>query len=96
MHLVNIAIDCDNDTILIKANPNGPVCHTGKDACFNEKNTSGILFLDKLEQIIESRRTEISENAYISFLFKKGINKIAQKVSEEAVEVVIEAKRYKR
>lgn len=92
LHLVDIAIDCDKDTILIKVNPNGPVCHTGKDTCFNEKNTSGILFLEKLEQIIESRRTEISDNSYVSSLFKKGINKIAQKVGEEAVEVVIEAK----
>ena len=92
LYLVNISIDCDNDSILIKANPNGPVCHTGKDTCFNEKNNEGILFLEKLEQIIESRRTEVSENSYVSSLFKKGINKIAQKVGEEAVEVVIEAK----
>lgn len=92
LYLVNIAIDCDSDTLLIKVNPNGPVCHTGKDTCFNEKNKKGILFLEKLESIIENRRTNVSENSYVSTLFKKGINKIAQKVGEEAVEVVIEAK----
>lgn len=92
LHLVNIAIDCDSDTLLIKVNPKGPVCHTGKDTCFNEKNNKGILFLEKLESIIENRRTNVSGNSYVSTLFKKGINKIAQKVGEEAVEVVIEAK----
>lgn len=92
LHLVNISVDCDNDTILIKANPSGAVCHTGKDTCFNEKNDAGILFLEKLETIIENRRKELSDNSYVSSLFKKGINKIAQKVGEEAVEVVIEAK----
>lgn len=92
LHLVNIAVDCDSDTLLIKVHPNGPVCHTGKDTCFNEKNNKGILFLEMLENIIESRRTQVAENSYVSSLFKKGINKIAQKVGEEAVEVVIEAK----
>lgn len=92
LHLVDIAADCDSDTLLIKVNPHGPVCHTGKDTCFNEKNNKGILFLEKLESIIENRRTNVSENSYVSSLFKKGINKIAQKVGEEAVEVVIEAK----
>lgn len=92
LHLVNIAIDCDSDTLLIKVNPKGPVCHTGKDTCFNEKNNKGILFLEKLESIIENRRTNVSGNSYVLTLFKKGINKIAQKVGEEAVEVVIEAK----
>jgi phosphoribosyl-ATP pyrophosphohydrolase/phosphoribosyl-AMP cyclohydrolase len=92
LHLVDITVDCDSDTLLIKVNPNGPVCHTGKDTCFNEKNNKGILFLEKLESIIENRRTNVSENSYVSSLFKKGINKIAQKVGEEAVEVVIEAK----
>jgi len=92
LHLVDILVDCDNDCILIKALPAGPVCHTGNDTCFNEQNKSGILFLQKLESIIENRRKEISDKSYISSLFKKGINKIAQKVGEEAVEVVIEAK----
>jgi phosphoribosyl-ATP pyrophosphohydrolase/phosphoribosyl-AMP cyclohydrolase len=92
LHLVDILVDCDNDCILIKALPAGPVCHTGNDTCFNEKNKSGILFLQKLESIIENRRKEISDKSYVSSLFKKGINKIAQKVGEEAVEVVIEAK----
>jgi phosphoribosyl-ATP pyrophosphohydrolase/phosphoribosyl-AMP cyclohydrolase len=90
--LKSISVDCDLDTILIKAIPIGPVCHTGKDTCFNEKNNSGILFLQEIEEIIESRRTEPNEKSYVSSLFKKGINKIAQKVGEEAVEVVIEAK----
>jgi phosphoribosyl-ATP pyrophosphohydrolase/phosphoribosyl-AMP cyclohydrolase len=92
LHLVDILVDCDNDCILIKALPAGPVCHTGNDTCFNEKNKSGILFLQKLESIIENRRKEISDKSYVSSLFKKGINKIAQKVGEEAIEVVIEAK----
>jgi phosphoribosyl-ATP pyrophosphohydrolase/phosphoribosyl-AMP cyclohydrolase len=92
LHLVDIIVDCDNDCILIKALPAGSVCHTGNDTCFNEKNKSGILFLQKLESIIENRRKEISDKSYVSSLFKKGINKIAQKVGEEAIEVVIEAK----
>jgi phosphoribosyl-ATP pyrophosphohydrolase/phosphoribosyl-AMP cyclohydrolase len=92
LHLVDILVDCDNDCILIKALPAGSVCHTGNDTCFNEKNKSGILFLQKLESIIENRRKEISDKSYVSSLFKKGINKIAQKVGEEAIEVVIEAK----
>lgn len=86
-----ILIDCDEDTILIKAEPEGPVCHTGADTCFGEKNKFGN-FLNKLEQTIESRKVNPKEGSHISKLFSRGINKIAQKVGEEAVELVIEAK----
>lgn len=87
----SITIDCDNDTLLIKVNPVGPVCHTGSDTCFNEKNAESN-FLYKLESIIADRKNNPSDTSYTSSLFKKGINKIAQKVGEEAVEIVIEAK----
>lgn len=83
--------DCDNDTLLIKAEPTGPVCHTGADTCFNETNDSDT-FLSYLENVIEQRKSQPAGQSYVSSLFKKGINKIAQKVGEEAVEVVIEAK----
>jgi phosphoribosyl-ATP pyrophosphohydrolase/phosphoribosyl-AMP cyclohydrolase len=83
--------DCDNDTLLIKVNPVGPVCHTGSDTCFNEKNNNNN-FLFELEKIIADRKNNPSDQSYTSSLFKKGINKIAQKVGEEAVELVIEAK----
>jgi phosphoribosyl-ATP pyrophosphohydrolase/phosphoribosyl-AMP cyclohydrolase len=86
-----IKIDCDQDTLLIKVKPAGPTCHTGSDTCFNEKNTS-INFLKKLEEIIHDRKINPTDNSYTSSLFKKGVNKIAQKVGEEAVELVIEAK----
>ncbi len=86
-----ILLDCDADTILIKASPSGAVCHTGTDTCFNEKNeTENFLF--ELEENIQARKTEPKENSYTSKLFAKGINKIAQKVGEEAIELVIEAK----
>lgn len=87
----SITTDCDNDTLLIKVNPVGPVCHTGSDTCFNEKNAESN-FLYKLENIIADRKNNPSDSSYTSSLFKKGINKIAQKVGEEAVEIVIEAK----
>jgi len=86
-----VKVDCDQDSLLIKANPLGPVCHTGADTCWNEKNEGGG-FLDRLENIIQDRKSHTEENSYISGLFRKGINKIAQKVGEEAVELVIEAK----
>ena len=89
--LEDIKVDCDNDTLLIKANPVGPVCHTGADTCWNEKNTTDNFLLD-LENIITNRKNNPSEKSYTSSLFAKGINKIAQKVGEEAVELVIEAK----
>jgi phosphoribosyl-AMP cyclohydrolase / phosphoribosyl-ATP pyrophosphohydrolase len=89
--LKEIKSDCDQDTLLIKALPMGPVCHTGADTCWDEKNQSGN-FLDELGKIIGERKNQPAENSYVSGLFKKGINKIAQKVGEEAVELVIEAK----
>ena len=83
--------DCDNDTLLIKAQPVGPVCHTGADTCWNEKNQPAG-FLHYLESIIESRKAGSDENSYVKKMFSKGLNKIAQKVGEEAVELVIESK----
>lgn len=85
-----ILIDCDNDTLLIKAEATGPVCHSGADTCFNETNNS--FSLNKLEQIIADRKKNPDDKSYTSSLFAKGINKIAQKVGEEAVELVIESK----
>ena len=85
-----ILIDCDNDTLLIKAEPTGPVCHSGADTCFNETNNSFSLY--KLEKIIADRKNNPNDTSYTSSLFGKGINKIAQKVGEEAVELVIESK----
>jgi len=93
-HFLNtdsILIDCDNDTILIKATPMGSTCHTGADTCFNEKNTS-TNFLTELETIIRDRKNNPTDKSYTASLFAKGINKIAQKVGEEAVELIIEAK----
>ena len=89
--LKDIQVDCDNDTLLIKVDPVGPVCHTGADTCWNEQNTNDV-FLFQLEAIIRERKNNPSEKSYTSSLFEKGINKIAQKVGEEAVELVIEAK----
>jgi phosphoribosyl-AMP cyclohydrolase / phosphoribosyl-ATP pyrophosphohydrolase len=89
--LKDIKADCDNDTLLIKATPQGPICHTGADTCWNEENKSDN-FLLQLEQIISDRKNNPSDKSYTSSLFAKGINKIAQKVGEEAVEIVIEAK----
>ena len=89
--LKDIKVDCDNDTLLIKAIPQGPTCHTGADTCWNETNTTDN-FLLQLEQIIINRKNNPSDKSYTSSLFAKGLNKIAQKVGEEAVELVIEAK----
>jgi phosphoribosyl-ATP pyrophosphohydrolase/phosphoribosyl-AMP cyclohydrolase len=91
LNVNEIRIDCDQDTLLIKVTPVGPVCHTGADTCFNEANSSTD-FLLKLEAIINSRKNSPADTSYTSGLFAKGINKIAQKVGEEAVELVIEAK----
>jgi len=91
LNLVDIAVDCDQDTLLIKARPDGPTCHTGADTCWNEKNHSND-FLQQLENVIRQRRDQPDDNSYTTSLFKRGINKIAQKVGEEAVELVIEAK----
>lgn len=89
--LKSIAVDCDQDTLLIKAEPLGPVCHTGADTCWDEKNRRED-FLFYLEEVIDQRRQASTDESYIAKLFSKGINKIAQKVGEEAVELVIEAK----
>ncbi|OFY87721.1 MAG: bifunctional phosphoribosyl-AMP cyclohydrolase/phosphoribosyl-ATP diphosphatase [Bacteroidetes bacterium RIFCSPLOWO2_12_FULL_35_15] len=85
-----IQIDCDNDTILIQADPVGPACHTGSNSCFREETSKGFLY--ELEQTISQRIEEDDENSYTNKLYKRGINKVAQKVGEEAVELVIEAK----
>jgi phosphoribosyl-ATP pyrophosphohydrolase/phosphoribosyl-AMP cyclohydrolase len=93
LHVQDILTDCDGDTILIKAVPAGPTCHTGADTCFDEINIGQAQFLNYLQQqIIRDRKNNPSESSYTTSLFKKGVNKIAQKVGEEAVEVVIEAK----
>ncbi len=92
LKVVEILPDCDNDTLLIKANPVGPVCHTGKDTCFEPTNEKGIEFLTYLQTVLQKRKSEMPEGSYTTSLFKKGINKIAQKVGEEAVELIIEAK----
>jgi phosphoribosyl-ATP pyrophosphohydrolase/phosphoribosyl-AMP cyclohydrolase len=93
LKLVDIKLDCDNDTLLIAVNPKGPTCHKGTDTCWNEDNMQSYGFLSHLEQIISSRVENADSNkSYVASLFEKGINKIAQKVGEEAVEVVIEAK----
>ena len=91
LNVVSILEDCDKDTLLIKVNPVGPVCHTGSDTCFNENNTDDLSFLKTLQDFIDRRYQEMPENSYTTSLFNKGINRIAQKVGEEAVETVIEA-----
>ena len=93
LQVVSVQVDCDNDTLLIKAQPTGPVCHTGADTCWAEENKADALsFLHELENTIADRKNKPDENSYTSQLFARGINKIAQKVGEEAVELVIEAK----
>ena len=84
-------IDCDRDTLLLYANPVGPTCHTGKDTCWEEENVSKFSFVTALEKVIENRKNEPTKESYVSSLFEKGVDKIAQKVGEEAVETVIEA-----
>ena len=92
LNLKSLKIDCDGDTLLIKAIPEGPTCHKGTDTCWEEKNTQDFGFLSDLEQVISNRKHTPNDASYVSSLFEKGINKIAQKVGEEAVETVIEAK----
>lgn len=92
LEVVDIKLDCDSDTFLIKAKPFGAVCHTGNDTCWNEKNKEAFSFLHDLEKIILDRKSNPKVGSYTNLLFEKGLNKIAQKVGEEAVEVVIEAK----
>lgn len=87
-----IKIDCDRDTLLVYVTPVGPVCHTGADTCFFESNTSNAYFIEYLESVIADRKANPSDKSYTASLFNKGINKVAQKVGEEAVEIVIEAK----
>ncbi len=92
LNVISIESDCDNDTLLIKVNPVGPVCHTGSDTCWNEKNEqNGLDFLKKLQDFIDQRKAEMPEGSYTTSLFRSGTAKIAQKVGEEAVETVIEA-----
>ena len=92
LKLVKIKVDCDQDAILITANPQGPTCHKGTDSCWGETNQSHYGFLTELEEIITERKKTNDDNSYVASLFREGINKIAQKVGEEAVETVIEAK----
>ena len=93
LNLIDIKNDCDNDTLLIQVKPEGPTCHTGSDTCWQEFNNQNFGFISTLENTIKTRRENAdSEKSYVASLFEKGINKIAQKVGEEAVEVVIEAK----
>ncbi|ARV10685.1 bifunctional phosphoribosyl-AMP cyclohydrolase/phosphoribosyl-ATP diphosphatase [Winogradskyella sp. PC-19] len=93
LNLVDIKLDCDNDTLLVFVNPKGPICHKGSDTCWNETNNQSFGFISKLEDTISSRiENADSQKSYVASLFAKGINKVAQKVGEEAVEVVIEAK----
>ena len=90
LNVVDILTDCDNDSILIKAQPEGPTCHTGSTSCFGEETPKGFIY--KLEQTINQRIIDDTEESYTNILYKKGINKVAQKVGEEAVELVIESK----
>ena len=92
LNYISMSLDCDQDSLLIQANPEGPVCHMGTDTCWGEDNNTSIAFLNKLEQIIADRKKADPSSSYVASLFAKGINKIAQKVGEEAVEMVIEAK----
>ena len=92
LNLVDIRLDCDNDTLLVKVHPQGPTCHLGTETCWGEDNSlNPILFLSELQNFIDKRHQEMPENSYTTSLFKKGINKMAQKVGEEATETIIEA-----
>ena len=92
LHMVDIKVDCDNDTLLIQANPDGPTCHKGTDTCWGEENRPNpLLFLSELNDFIEKRHEEMPEGSYTTSLFKDGLNRMAQKVGEEALELVIEA-----
>ena len=92
LNLVSLKADCDNDTLLIQAEPQGPTCHKGTDSCWGEENKASYGFLTALENTIAQRKAADDDDSYVASLFRKGINKIAQKVGEEAVETVIEAK----
>ena len=92
LNVDSIHLDCDQDSLLIYANPEGPTCHKGTDTCWGEQNVNSLAFIAELEAIIGQRKAEDDQNSYVASLFREGINKIAQKVGEEAVETVIEAK----
>ena len=92
LNLVDIKLDCDNDTLLIFVNPIGPTCHKGSDTCWNDTNNESYGFISKLEDVIQNRIENPDKASYVASLYKRGINKMAQKVGEEAVEVVIESK----
>jgi len=92
LKMIDISLDCDNDTLLVRVIPTGATCHTGSDSCWGFENKRNALFLDTLESIIKERKENPSDASYTSSLFAKGINKVAQKVGEEAVELIIEAK----
>lgn len=92
LNVVSLHADCDQDAILVRAVPLGPICHKGTDTCWNEENKKNYGFLSKLEKVISDRKEHPKNNSYVSSLFEKGINSIAQKVGEEAVETIIEAK----
>jgi phosphoribosyl-ATP pyrophosphohydrolase/phosphoribosyl-AMP cyclohydrolase len=92
LQLIDIKADCDNDALLIQANPQGPTCHEGYDTCWGEENKSNFGFFSKLEKTISKRKIDNQDDSYVASLFRKGINKIAQKVGEEAIETIIEAK----
>lgn len=94
LHLVSISVDCDGDALLVKAHPDGPVCHTGTDTCWGEENKAqadGTAFLCELQDFIDRRREELPEGSYTTSLFRDGLHRMAQKVGEEALEAVIEA-----
>lgn len=92
LHLVDIKVDCDNDTLLVKVHPDGPTCHKGTDTCWGEENeASPLLFLSELSNFIEKRHQDMPEGSYTTSLFRDGLNRMAQKVGEEALELVIEA-----
>ena len=91
LHVVSVKADCDNDTLLIMVHPEGPVCHKGADTCWGDKNEQDIMFLKELQDFIDRRRQEMPEKSYTTSLFNSGVNKMAQKVGEEAVETILEA-----
>ena len=91
LHVVSVKADCDNDTLLIMVHPEGPVCHKGTDTCWGDKNEQDIMFLKELQDFIDRRRQEVPEKSYTTSLFNSGVNKMAQKVGEEAVETILEA-----
>lgn len=91
LHVVSVKADCDNDTLLIMVHPEGPVCHKGTDTCWGDKNEQDIMFLKELQDFIDRRSQEMPEKSYTTSLFNSGVNKMAQKVGEEAVETILEA-----